>query len=156
MSDAPKTIWASQCGKLIVQDFMERLSVDIEYTRTDHCDALIAADREAIAQFFDAKAEDMRIDGSAAYQGDVLGTLEYVSQAIRSRTLADAQATLATRDKRVRDEAIDSVLKEVEGYLPEFGAGEPQDGTDRIIDQCWRDFRKVVAALIDADNSGEG
>jgi hypothetical protein len=43
--------------------------------------------------------------------------------------------------------ALERVQLEVEGYLPEFGAGAPQDGTDLIIDQCWRDFHKVILHL---------
>ncbi len=66
-----------------------------------------------------------------------------------------AEAAEAERDEanaklaQAREAAIHEVLKEIEGYLPEFGAGDPQDGTDRIIDQTWRSFRKTALALID-------
>ncbi|MHA7852234.1 Lar family restriction alleviation protein [Roseovarius sp.] len=80
-----------------------------------------------------------------AYQVQLLAWRD--AQEIRARTSADAQAALDRVKREARNEALDDVLKEVEGYLPEFGAGEPQDGTDLIIDQCWRSFRKVVSNL---------
>jgi len=67
-----------------------------------------------------------------------------------SMDMADAALAVigpASVQDAARKKALDDVLKEVEGYLPEFGAGAPQDGTDLIIDQCWRDFHKVVRAL---------
>ena len=35
MSDAPERIWTSSCGKLIVQDGMNKWPSDIEYRRAD-------------------------------------------------------------------------------------------------------------------------
>lgn len=65
--------------------------------------------------------------------------------------LSEALSIRSVED--VRKESADSILKKIEGYLPEFGAAKPQDDTDRIIDNCWRDFQKVVLKMIDASTS---
>ena len=97
---------------------------------------LHAALRAALDRAEKAEAErDEQVDWVKSLSDDVIA-----AEAKASKARAEGYA-----------QAVDDILKEVEDYLPEFGAGVAQDGTDLIIDQTWRSFRKITLAHLHTD-----
>ena len=101
-----------------------------EYTRADIADARVAAAYEAAANEARSYMEPHVANGIRALATDV-----------HTNALEDVR-------RETHDSAIHGLLKEIEGHLPEFGAGDPQDKTDLIIDQTWRSFRKIALSKL--------
>ena len=153
MTDTQKTMTAYPETRTVtwVDDQTGQKAGECEYVRLDLAQAMVAAAYENAAPH-----RKNPVDVSGCSKQTYFDAMPSIEAYVDARphmdamlTPAEARATLDAMLAKARKDAFDSVLKEVEGYLPEFGAGEPQDGTDRTIDQCWRDFRKVVKALID-------
>ena len=99
-------------------------------TRADLADAAVAAAYEAAANEARSYMEPHVANGIRALATDV-----------HTNALEDVR-------RETHDSAIHGLLKEIEGHLPEFGAGDPQDKTDLIIDQTWRSFRKIALSKL--------
>jgi hypothetical protein len=110
MSDAPETIWAGTAsGSTVGVDWSvaKAFTMDIEYTRTDHSQALIAAAyeaAEAACTYVIKNYNVMKPDGttyeSLKVQKAATGMVSLAREDIRELTPADAQAAL---DKLIAD-----------------------------------------------------
>lgn len=126
MTKAPERIITNASGTMIIQPPAIPLhSTDVEYTRTDHALALVAAEREAWAiEILTHIAAYKAIGQKGAYPR----MNESFVNTIRARTPDDATAALKARDARIRNEALreaaDRARKAHERWRDELTAHE--------------------------------
>lgn len=106
-----------------------------ELVTLDHAQALVAAEREAIADQMEAKA-DGRSDPAACIE-------RVIAEAIRARTPADAQAALEAVKREARNEGLREALQIAEKWLA--------DATPRTFAQVLRE----TLALIEGDQTDD-
>lgn len=106
MTKAPERIWAAVDSLYPEQDggtWVSEICSGVEYTRTDHALALVAAAYEDAENVADEWDDFDYSDGSA--------TARNIKKEIRARTPDDATAALKARDARIRNEALREVLR---------------------------------------------
>lgn len=131
MTDVPERIFMDP--DIQFPECEKQYFCDVEYTRTDHVNELIAAAYEDAASMIETSTT----------------TKYHQAQCVRARTPDDARAALAARDKRVREEA----LREAAAI----------DLDVEVRNDCWRHaaldteeaYRKAVLALIAKDHINE-